>query len=239
MAITIAGSGITSANIADGTIVSADIATGQDLSVNTLTATNNNGAASLSLRSGGDLELYAVNNTDKVIVYCDNDKQLNLNGTIMGGVSQVVQDTKTDAFSTSVSGASPTTITGLSASITPRTATSKVLVTVSIGYISVNSANHSTLTLKRGSTDIFIGDAAGSRPRVSFGYGSVDSNWVGSSISLQYLDSPGTTSATSYTVAIGGNGASTMYVNRAHRDNNATNEDGRFASSITLMEIGA
>jgi hypothetical protein len=247
MAITISGSGITSANIADGTITNADINASagivgskldSDLSTGTLTTTGGSGGVALDVRNGGDLRLYAANNTDNVILYCDDDKRLNLNGTIVGGITQVIQDTKTDTFSTSASGASPATITGLSASITPRTTASKVLVTVSIGFISCNAQNHSSLTLRRGSSDIFIGDAASNRPRSSFGFGTVDVNWVGTSLSLQFVDTPNTTSPTSYSVALGGNGGATMYINRAHRDSDSTNEDGRYASSITLMEIG-
>ena len=47
-------------------------------------------------------------------------------------VLQVVQAVKTDTFSTA---SSYTSVTGLSASITPSSSTSKILVTVSLGAV--------------------------------------------------------------------------------------------------------
>ena len=86
-----------------------------------------------------------------------------------------------------------------------------------------------------------FGDTASNRPRASF-TASLDSTghtWLMQSASQNFLDSPSTTSATTYSLKIGGNGSATIYINRSSRDNNATNEDGRYASTITLMEISA
>ena len=57
------------------------------------------------------------------------------------------------------------------------------------------------------------------------------------SASQNFLDSPSTTSATTYSLKIGGNGTTGIYINRSSRDSNLANEDGRYASTITLMEI--
>jgi hypothetical protein len=62
-------------------------------------------------------------------------------------------------------------------------------------------------------------------------------NWSVESGSFNFLDTPSSTSSLSYSVKIGGNGSSIIYVNRSGRDNDATTGDGRHASTITLMEI--
>jgi hypothetical protein len=159
--------------------------------------------------------------------------------TVGGGgkIGQVIQTVKTDTFSTSNGANSPATITGLSASITPTSSSSKILVFVNIGFVSQSGSNHGALFLQRGGSSIHIGDAAGLRARATSGIGDHYNDWCGSSVSMMYLDSPSTTANTSYSVAVGGNGSATMYINRSHRDNNGSTEDGRYASSIILQEV--
>ena len=83
-----------------------------------------------------------------------------------GGIVQVVFVEKSDAESLT-SNNTPQLIPGLSATITPKFNTSKILVQVVFhASIGGNYAGH-YLTLKRGGTDINIGDAAGSRIRGS------------------------------------------------------------------------
>jgi len=54
-----------------------------------------------------------------------------------------------------------------------------------------------------------------------------------------YLDSPATTSATTYKIQIyNNNGSGTIYINRSQDDTNASNFP-RGVSSITVMEIAA
>jgi hypothetical protein len=51
-------------------------------------------------------------------------------------------------------------------------------------------------------------------------------------------DSPNTTSTITYKVQLGGdNNSSTVFINRTEGDRDTTYYDGRFISSITLMEI--
>ena len=69
-------------------------------------------------------------------------------------------------------------------------------------------------------------------------YGHTPDTFHGIPMSMQFVDSPSTTSATTYSVSVGGNGSTTIYINRVSRDNDGTNEDARTASSIILMEIG-
>jgi hypothetical protein len=159
-----------------------------------------------------------------------------------GQVLQVVSTTKTDTFSTTST--SFTDITGLSVSITPKFATSKILVLFNV-YTSANQNSASApVRLLRDSTAIDIGDAASTRPRVSgvFYTGDVSVSIQASIgvVSNTFLDSPATTSATTYKMQMASaSGSVTMYVNRTSADRDATTYDPRTASSITVMEIAA
>ena len=151
-----------------------------------------------------------------------------------GSVLQVVQTTKTDTFSTS---SSYTSVTGLSVSITPTSSTSKILVMVSLGGISANNSSFK-MGMYRGATPIYVGDTAGSRTSTS-AQGQTSADYAVQSSAWHYLDSPATTSSTTYQVYLGSNGSVTVYLNRTARDNNASGEDARTASSIIAMEIAA
>jgi hypothetical protein len=96
-------------------------------------------------------------------------------------------------------------------------------------------------TLVRGATPIGVGATAGSRRSISTGYNQPTSNanqGMGSFI-ISVLDSPATTSATTYKIqATGDQAGSIIYVNRGQTDlDNITHMRG--ASTITAMEISA
>ena len=96
-------------------------------------------------------------------------------------------------------------------------------------------------TILRDSTEIGIADASGNRTRNTFGFGvkTTGSLWITESVSRIILDSPSTTSATTYSVKIGGNGAQTIYINREHRDADNATDTTQGSSSLILMEISA
>lgn len=150
-----------------------------------------------------------------------------------GALLQVVQAVKTDTFSTN--SASYVDVTGLSVSITPSSASNRVLVTF---HIHGAYTNIGMCQLVRNSTAIALGDAAGSRQQGTVGalHNSGDPNamWV---FSMTFLDSPATTSATTYKLQIRGESATNpIVVNRSVSDaNTATGLRG--ISSITVMEI--
>jgi hypothetical protein len=158
-------------------------------------------------------------------------------GGSTGKVAQVLSTLKTDTFSTTST--TDVTVTGLSQAITPSSATSKVLITVSLaaGVSNVNS-DLVCFGLSGGNTATYRGDTAGTRQRTV--------HWIrrdGTDIAAQtnmpmtmvYLDSPATTSATTYNViarCVNGTG----HVNRSGTDTN-NGEWARSASTITVMEI--
>jgi hypothetical protein len=145
-----------------------------------------------------------------------------------GAVLQVVSTTKTDAF-TSAS-ATFTAVTGLSATITPSSSTSKILVIASLTGAGTSGVTEAYARLMRGATAIAVGDAAGSSVRGLGGLTITASLEQG--LSVSHLDSPATTSATTYSFeARTQSGSGLVYVNRS------ANDSVRGASSITLMEI--
>ena len=155
-----------------------------------------------------------------------------------GKVLQVVSTAKTDSFSTAT--AAFTDVTGLSVSITPSATTSKVLVMVTLSASARDGQGDSGMRLLRGATDIAIGDAAGSRTRVSQDIILTNVN-AAKSINLVFLDSPSTTSSTTYKIQVAGLAPSsgwTTYVNRSYDDTDAANRS-RSVSTITVLEIGA
>jgi len=159
----------------------------------------------------------------------------------LGGVLQVVSTTKTDTFSASTASGAFTAVTGLSAAITPSATSSKILVRVTlVGASSRDSgAGMGDFRIKRDSTAIAIGDAAGSRARlsgaalVSVGYAL---GIVGSS--AEVLDTPSSTSAITYSVDIYNSSSSTetLYVNRTDNNSDSATRP-RAVSTITLMEV--
>jgi len=106
-----------------------------------------------------------------------------------GKVLQVVQ--ATNSSTTTISTSTFTSI-NLSASITPISSTSKVLVLATVGAVLKNGNTWGQARLLRGATD--LGTFAS-----YIGYTNTTAD-NGSSLSLAYLDSPATTSATTYEV---------------------------------------
>ena len=154
-----------------------------------------------------------------------------------GKVLQVVTVEKTDTFSTTST--SMVDVTGLTVNITPSAATSKILVLSTVNGSQGVAANRGYLRLMRDSTAIFIGDAAGSRQRVSGSFGSDHTSIASPPVGSTYLDSPNTTSAVTYKWQIEvAAGSGSAYINVTGEDFDESGQ-GRWASNITLMEIGA
>ena len=153
-----------------------------------------------------------------------------------GSVLQVVQTVKTDTASTS--SVSWTDITGLSVSITPSSSSNKILVFADINFGTNDNNGFLFFKLVRGSTDIYVGDAAGSRTRATTGSASSGSaNTI--HCGINYLDSPATTSSTTYKIQwYNQNGSYTNYLNRSWSDSDSSSYT-RNPSSITVMEIAA
>ena len=179
-----------------------------------------------------------LNDSNLVSIYDGSEWQNSL--APGGGILQVVQAVKTDTFTTNST--SFTTVTGLSASITPKSTTSKIMVFSQITHGLGNNSAYGFFKVTRGGTDIYRGDAGGSnRVRAVFGgYSTADMKEATLSGSIMYLDSPATTSSVTYQVEARVGVAGTVTVNLSPEDAAVDNANrGRGASSITLLEVAA
>lgn len=150
-------------------------------------------------------------------------------------IKQVVYQAKTDTASASVTGNGGESGNLISASITPAATANKVLVIVSINVAGTEAGVFARTY--RGSTQIFQGDTASTRQRVS---GSTRNVEPATPMQITYatLDSPSTTSATTYAVRLSHQASTTqtVYVNRGVGDGD-TAATPRAASSLLLIEV--
>ena len=222
MAITINGTANTIAGLAvgglpDGTVDNDSLAnttiTASKIAADTITASQ------IAANAVGDSELNAA--TGKLL-------QVVSTARLQSGSSGVTSWTTLAAGDGNVE-----------VSITPSAATSKVLVSVwMVGFNDDdNESYHFRLT--RGGTAIGVGAAAGSRTQSSFtvgSYGAGSLPWRHASI--EYLDSPNTTSATTYALQGLRGSAGTFYFGRNDTDADLA-QTGRCPTIITAKEVAA
>jgi hypothetical protein len=155
-------------------------------------------------------------------------------GGFTGNIIQVLQ-ASTDAQLTSSGTNSWNEITGLSVSITPKYSTSKILIRFKLNGSNTATSNLNAYQIVRGSTAVGNG-AVGSRrfchSAVRGSIGDANSSFV---VSGEFLDSPGTTSATTYKMQFLVDGG-TGYINRDDTNGNSTSYPSPL-SVITVMEI--
>ncbi len=165
----------------------------------------------------------------------DSSGNVTCNGTATGfgggKILQVVQTVKTDTFSSNAT--SFTDITGMSATITPSSNSNKILVETCLFIASAGSGSTTKINFVRGSTN--IGQPTGS----SVAHQATFMHFLGAvnmvPFTMNFLDSPATTSATTYKLQIGkDNTATETFVNRYHGADNY-----HAISTLTLMEVSA
>ena len=151
-----------------------------------------------------------------------------------GHVIQVFSDVKTGTSSTTST--SFTDIPGLEVSITPKSSSSKILVTYSVN-IGTDDANFGYLRLVRDSTAIIVGNSSGTRVPVTSQYYAENNEGNIGGRSFTFLDSPSTTSQVTYKVQFRCATSGTVTINKSFRDSNNSGYDSRAPSTITVMEI--
>jgi hypothetical protein len=166
--------------------------------------------------------------TDGTIVNADINASAAIAGTKLSGagkVLQVVSTTKTDRFS--VASSSFTDVTGLSVSITPSSTSNKILILSNFCCSFSGNSRIAYFNLVRGSTDIAQPSVSGSTT-ASYTY-DVDQLHA---VAINYLDSPSTTSSTTYKIQTKLNNADTSVI-----IGDRNNGDIDVISTITVMEI--
>ena len=158
-----------------------------------------------------------------------------------GGFLQIKQTVKTDTTSQVSSPGTWYAVTGMTVDITPAATGNKILVMVDAKIY--NTADLSVLArIKRDSTAIYIGDAAGNRIRCSGGIGAASGNYGGADnmidATFMFLDDPSSTSAVTYSLDWSGQSGTTAYLNYTQFDTDV-NYFPRTASSITAIEIAS
>jgi hypothetical protein len=158
-----------------------------------------------------------------------------------GKILQVVSTLKTDTYG--YSGTSWQDVTGMSATITPSSTSSRIIIQISLGSVGNADAGvtlHSTIFRinRSGSTLSSIGDAASTRDRCHFrtstGYNADHSH----AYHFTVIDSPSSTSSLTYQLQAKPQQNTAWYLNRSRSDADTTDVyGGRSSSSIILYEV--
>jgi hypothetical protein len=165
-------------------------------------------------------------NTNRTLTLPDNTGTILTSATTTGfpagSVLQVVNTLKTSLAS--IASTTFADISGLSATITPKSASNKILILVSINGITIEATVTALRTrILRDSTTLEYIDS-------SIGYSSLSQLYAGG-VSIGYYDSPATTSSITYKIQFATSNGNQAYIN------NYTNNNS--SSTITLMEIAA
>ena len=173
-----------------------------------------------------------------------------LTGVSAGKVLQVLQTVKKDVYNADVGvGALSADIPGLSVTITPSNANNKILVSITVG-LSFQDSTPKRLGatiykgVSGGSPSVVSGaiaDASGNIQRVTFADNIGTYNRM-TTLSGSYLDTAGSTNATTYSIRIshGHDGTKSIFVNRASSSAESNHSyHMRSISTITAMEVEA
>ena len=141
-----------------------------------------------------------------------------------GKILQVVQNTTTTT-TTLTDTTTLTLVTDLNVAITPSATSSKILVMMSCGGMIKGVTNAMRLDMLRDTTTVV------SRNRQAY-YSGGATDWIPMPFHLNYLDSPSTTSATTYTfkVSMGASSSTGTQINPS---------GGTASGSVIAMEVGA
>ena len=158
-----------------------------------------------------------------------------ITGSGLGRILQVVSTTKTDVF-TATGGDTWHDVTGLTATITPSSTSSKILVTGHVMGSSQNAgaARRFFVLLLRGTTVVGQGDASSNRLRVHNSSFS-DNGANNATIPINFLDTPSSTSALTYKIQVRDD-TDGVRVNAAPGDSDSDTYP-RAVSTITVMEV--
>jgi hypothetical protein len=158
----------------------------------------------------------------------------------IGPTLQTVTSVKTDVASASVNRNSDWVGHGLSVSITPSSASNKILI---FGQVTVGSSINDGISLSIFKDSSVLagatGDADSQRKRQTAG-AEIDYDFAVTTIPFHYLDTAGGTSSITYQPAfnISNSGSYTVYLNRTGSDSNDL-AYVRTMSVITAMELAA
>jgi len=158
---------------------------------------------------------------------------------IRGKVLQVVQDTKTNTSSATVASGGVWNLSDPIASITPSSASNKILVQATV-FVGIDVDNHGpAMTVLKDDALMFAGDTSGNMQRTTV-QTFHNTQYRACFLHFCYLDTAGGTSAIEYKIRLThDSGASqTMVLNRTWATDDLDDRH-RGASNIILTEIAA
>lgn len=128
-------------------------------------------------------------------------------------------------------------LTDFNVTITPQASTSKILVQLQFGALS-QSTNAIVFRLVRNGSVIAFGDASSGRPQATVrSMREGDANHTRAHPTINYLDSPNTTSPVTYKIQWMCEGSATIYVNRAQNDTDNQSYGSRTISTLIAQEF--
>ena len=206
------------------------LATSPTITTPTIDTITSAAATALTLKSAGTtaLTISTSQNTTLAGTLTTSSRGIAKASMPAGTVLQVVSTTKTDTFSTT--SLTFVDITSLSVSITPTSTSSKILIVVNTNYSPSGTSTLAVFNLVRDSTNISQPATAPTYTGSFFAYTNAADTML--TPSFNFLDSPATTSSTTYKIQTRTN-SGTMYVNRR------LSVDTASTSTITVMEIAA
>tara|TARA_R100001129_G_scaffold10834_1_gene7183 strand:- start:148 stop:756 length:609 start_codon:yes stop_codon:yes gene_type:complete len=196
----------------------------------------------LNAASGGgsfSLQAPSSSSNNRVFTLPDSaDATLLTSTTATGKILQVVQTVKTDTTSQG-SASTWNDISGVSVTITPSSTSNKILIIPDLALGGSDmSGYHLVWRLLRGSTPVGVSTSATNSDLVGTGGMHRAANGANAyffGTSKMFLDSPSTTSATTYKCQWSADdGGATLYLNRRGNDTGAGG-----ITTITAMEVAA
>lgn len=149
-------------------------------------------------------------------------------------IIQVISTTKLDTQT--ITGTAYTQISGLTASITPSNASNKILISVSIGF-GGGTNFYPAFKFYRDGTAIDLNSGTGTGEECSFGFQNPTTAERYFQVNHQYLDSPATTSAITYSVYVSPMRTASQTININTANTVADDNQIKGTSTITVYEV--
>jgi hypothetical protein len=155
-----------------------------------------------------------------------------------GNILQVISTTKTDQFTRTAYDF--TDVTGMSVSITPASASNKILINFEL-QVGGTANNYAAFRLLRDSTHIGVSTVTDTDWKVAtLGSLSHENSYQLENTGTSFLDSPNTTSAITYKLQVSSYSNRTVSINYpTSTGNSAGSYTATGISTITVMEVAA